>query len=414
MHLLKLVAAGAVALFAGRAAGAQEAAPPRVTRGEAIASALAKGPRLAVARADSAAARAQVIIARQYDNPIFGVSFTKSYPQQHYTLDVPLDYPWLRDPRISSARAELGAAIYRTAFERGSVEFDADTTYTRAVASSAKARLSHRTALDADSLLRIARLRRDAGDASELDVQLALVNAGQLANAAAMDSLDAITGLLAVQAAMGQSADKPAIALGDTLEPMPAGVEGGAAAGAGAPLLVAAAESDAQAADLALRMEKRRQFSPPALSLGFEAIDPTDPRTGALPTVGFTVPLSLFNQNGGLIAAAQAQRDRTTAALALARIESFASLERARRTLALARERARRSEQLLDAANRVASLSLLAYREGASALPLVLESQRTARAAQMQYIDDVAAARNAAGLARLLEMTAPTANRTSP
>src|ERR1700694_5118257 len=98
MHLLRLVAAGAAALLATRAAAAQEPAPPRVTRGEAIASALAKGPRLAIVRADSAAARAQLIIARQYENPIFGVSFTKSYPQQHYTLDVPLDYPWLRDP----------------------------------------------------------------------------------------------------------------------------------------------------------------------------------------------------------------------------------------------------------------------------------------------------------------------------
>jgi cobalt-zinc-cadmium efflux system outer membrane protein len=299
-------------------------------------------------------------------------------------------------------------------FERASVEFDADTTYTRALASSAKARLSQRTAVDADSLLRIARLRREAGDASELDVQLALVNAGQLANAAALDSLESISAVLAVQAAMGLGADVPTIALADSLEAVPAVAPGAGAVGAGAPLLVAAAEADAQAAELALRMERRRQFSPPALSLGFEQQDPTDTRTGALPTIGFTVPLSLFNQNGGLIAAAQAQRDRTAASLAFARIESYASLARVRRTFAIALERARRSEQLLDAANRVASLSLLAYREGASALPLVLESQRTARAAQMQYLDDVAAARNAAGFVRLLEMAAPTANRTNP
>ncbi|HVT40064.1 MAG TPA: TolC family protein [Gemmatimonadaceae bacterium] len=419
MHSFKLVAAGAIAFAAVRGIDAQQA--QRVSRAEAVATALARGPRLTIARADSFAARAQLIIARQYENPILGVSFTKSYPQQHYTFDLPLDYPWLRDPRISSARAGLGAATYRYVFERASVEFDTDTVYTRALASSSKARLSQRTAFDADSLFRIARLRRDAGDASELDVQLALVNAGQLANAAAMDSLDAISGLLAVQAAMGLNADVPTIVLADSLEALPAGGPagqggqgGGVGAGAGVPLLVAAAEGEAQAAELALRMERRRLFSPMALSLGFEALDPSVQSGGALPTIGFTVPLSLFHRNGGLIAAAQAQRDRTAGLLALARIESYASLSRGRRALALALERARRSEQLLDAANRVASLSLLAYREGASALPLVLESQRTARASRMQYIDDVAAARNAAGLVRLLEMTAPTANRTSP
>jgi outer membrane protein TolC len=73
-----------------------------------------------------------------------------------------------------------------------------------------------------------------------------------------------------------------------------------------------------------------------------------------------------------------------------------------------------RSERLLDASNRVASLSLLGYREGAYPLPNVLEAQRTARGAQTQYVDDVAAARNAAGLVRLLELNTTNANRPIP
>jgi hypothetical protein len=86
-----------------------------------------------------------------------------------------------------------------------------------------------------------------------------------------------------------------------------------------------------------------------------------------------------------------------------------AALARAHRAAAVAQERAARSQRLLEGANRVASLSLLAYREGAAALASVLEAQRTARETLAQYVEDVAAARNAAGLVRLLTLTA---NRT--
>ena len=47
--------------------------------------------------------------------------------------------------------------------------------------------------------------------------------------------------------------------------------------------------------------------------------------------------------------------------------------------------------ELVVRAQRVATRSLTAYREGASALPAVLEARRTAREVLGQYIDDVAA-----------------------
>jgi outer membrane protein, heavy metal efflux system len=409
MYRLRLAAATSFSV----AASMLNAQQTRVTRADAVSAAVARGPRLAIARADSAAARANLLLARQFDNPALGLSFTKSVPQQHFTFDVPLDYPWLRGARIGSAQANLGAATYRFAFERGAVAYDADTTYTRAQAAFAKARLSQRTAFDADSLLSIARIRRDAGDASELDVLLASVNAGQLANAAALDSLEAISSVLAVQGAMGLGADVVSIVLGDTLEVASNAVQPGTGS-TGTPLSLAAAEEDARAAELALTLERRRVFAAPAMSIGFEAKDPTGAEPGTLPTIGFTIPFPLFNQNGASVAMAQAQRDRALGFLALARIEVNASLARARRAYFVAQERAARSERLLDAANRVATLSLLSYREGANALAIVLEAQRTARAAQMQYVDDVAAMHNAAGLVRLLEQGTSTVNRSNP
>src|SRR5260370_982168 len=74
-----------------------------------------------------------------------------------------------------------------------------------------------RTADDADSLLKVAELRRDVGDVSELDVRLAAVNAGQLENVALDDSLASLGVLLSLQLQMGLTGDAPAIALADSL-----------------------------------------------------------------------------------------------------------------------------------------------------------------------------------------------------
>src|SRR5256885_9826333 len=100
--------------------------------------------------------------------------------------------------------------------ERAAIRFDVETTYTRALAAAAHARLSRRTAQDADSLLTMARLRREVGDVSELDVRLAAVNAGQLENAAVDDSPPPGGAGLPVQPAHGLPGEERAIALADS------------------------------------------------------------------------------------------------------------------------------------------------------------------------------------------------------
>lgn len=409
MYSWRIAAAGAVVLAAAGASGAQQ----QVTRTAAIASAVERGPRVAIARADSAAARAQLSFARQYENPVFGLSYSKDAPQHHVGLDIPLDLPWFRNPRIGFARAALDAATLRFLFERETVAYSADTTYTGALAAAARARLSRATARDADSLLTIARVRRDAGDASELDVQLATVSAGQMANAATTDSIDAITALLAVQSVMGLAANVPGIVLADTLA-LPMSVL--SQTESGTPLQISLAEQYVRAAELGVAFERRMRFGIPSLSLGFETHDPGGKGNAILPAIGIAVPLPLFNQNSAAVEAAQAQRDRFQAELALARIEVSAALAQAQRAWVVALQRAVRSGQLVAGANRVVALSLLAYREGAAALPSVLEAQRTSREALRQYVEDVAAARNAESLVHLLERTASgatNANRTN-
>jgi len=382
------------------AAAVPRAAPAQqpVTREQAVAAALANGPRVALAAPDTAAARAELVTAREFQNPVLSAGYSKDVPQYHAGVELPLDLPWLRAARIRAAAQANASVVLRFRFERASARFDAEAAYTEALASTGHALLSRHTARDADSLLRMAVLRRDAGDASDLDVQLATVNAGQLANDAASDSAAAIAGLLEVQRVMGLPSDQPQIALTDSLVLPPADT----ASGAGTTLQVASAEAAARSAEAGLSLARRSIFASPSLTFGFDTHDPTPGgETGILPTFGLALTFPLLNFNGGAIAAAAAARDRAAAELVVARRESDASVARARRDLAVAVQRAERDRRLVASADRVAAMSLSAYAEGAVALPSVLEAQRQAREAFGRLIDDLAAANVAASAVRL-------------
>jgi outer membrane protein TolC len=247
-------------------------APMPITRAEAVQAALARGARIGVALADTGVAYGQLLTARALPNPTLSASYSKAIPRYHVTAELPLDYTWLRGTRVGAARAARQAARYRFEFERAAVALDADTTYTEALAALERARLSARNARDADSLRRMAVARRDAGDASDLDVELATVNAGRQANAAASDSLTLVTALIDLQAAIGLVDDQVMVAPVDSLTPPPVD---SASVRAGTPLPVAAAEAAFTSAQLAARLQHRSVLGVPSVMFGFEAGDPT-------------------------------------------------------------------------------------------------------------------------------------------
>jgi cobalt-zinc-cadmium efflux system outer membrane protein len=380
-----------------RAAAAQQP----VTRAQAVAAALTRGPRVAVAAADTAASRAELVTARAFQNPLLSASYTKDVPQYHAAVELPLDLPWLRDARIRAAAEANASSVLRFRFERASSRFDAEVAYTAALAAAAHSRLSRHTARDADSLLTMAVVRREAGDASELDVQLATVNAGQLANDAAADSAGAIAALLEVQRVMGLASDSVAIALADTLD-LPQ--RGDTPPAGGVTLQVASAEATVRSADAALALARRSVFAAPSVTLGVDTHDPGG-QTGLLPTFGVALTFPLLNWNRGGIGLAAAGRDRARAELEIARRESDAAVARARRDFAVAARRVERDRRLVASADRVAAMSLTAYAEGAVALPSVLEAQRQAREALAHLIDDLAAASAADAAVRLFTAT---------
>jgi cobalt-zinc-cadmium efflux system outer membrane protein len=405
------LAAGAVGAAIAASAHAQSANVQRITRDEAVAIALERGTRAALASATVRAARAGVVSARALANPALSATYSKSVPQYHAIVDVPLDFLVQRPLRVSAALSASEAAQYRLSFERAAVEFDVDTLYTRAAAQSARSALSHANALDADSLLTVARVRLDAGDASELDVELARINAGQAENTAAADSLAALSALLDLQSALGIPSTLVTVVLADTLAlPSPDSLArlasiSGQVAPPGILLPVAAAEQDVASAEQSLALERRGIWSGLALQAGIEAHDPTGSENGILPTFGLSIPLPLFSRNRGAIALAAANRDRARVELAAARRESAALVASARRALAAAATRAARDRELVASADRVARMSLQAYAEGAYPLANVLEAQRNARDVLAQLIDDTAAVQGGAAALRLYSTT---------
>mgnify|MGYP001604948579 CR=1 FL=1 len=377
-----------VAIVAGGGNATTAYAQRPLTREQAVSAALATQPVLALAAADSAAAAAGVATARAYPNPSLTAQYSRAVPRYHTILDIPLDFPWIRSPRVGAAAAGSAAASLRLALARATVRFAAETSYARALALEAHARLSRGDALDADSLLRMARARMAAGDASELDVRLAEINAGQLENVAQDDSLTAQLALLDLQRLVGLSADTVAVVLADTLIiPGP-----DTSSFSATPVAVAAARADLEAAERAYALERRSVIAAPSFEAGIEGGDPSGDERWPLPLFGLSIPLPLFDRHGGAIGAAAASRDRARAALDLATREARAAQVRASRERSLAIARARRDARMLGSARAVARMALAAYAEGAAALPNVLEAQRNARAMLRQYADDVAAA----------------------
>lgn len=394
--LRSTVAAGFAAIVVSAPVRAQRP----ITRDDAIAAAVTRGPRLAVAAADTSAARAALLGAREYANPTLTFSATKDFPRKHIFADIPLDFPWLRQARIASANASFQSALDRFALQRAAVTFDAETTYIAAVVADASARLSRRNAQDADSLRHMAEARRAAGDASDLDVALAAIAAGQQENQALDDSLAAVAALLDLQTLMGDLSRGVAIRLADTLSLADTVVTAG-----DTPYAVRAAREAVTAADQAVVAEQRSVWRSASLQLGADYAD--NAQAGYLPLVALAIPIPIFNRNASGVAAAEADRARARAELRLVELENRRDIAQVTEARAIALQRVARDRTLLGSANRVAGMALAAYREGAAPLSDVLQAQANARATLGRYIADVGAANGAAAALRLLTASTP-------
>src|SRR6476620_3957102 len=99
-----------------------------LSRTDAVQAAIERGARRGVARADTAVANAGLITARARPNPGLSASYSKSVPNYHVGVDIPIDFPWLRQMRVRAAEFGLQAAQIKYQFARATIALDADTT----------------------------------------------------------------------------------------------------------------------------------------------------------------------------------------------------------------------------------------------------------------------------------------------
>jgi cobalt-zinc-cadmium efflux system outer membrane protein len=380
-RLLSGIFAAVIAITCTVLTARSTAAQRPVTIEEAVAAA-SSVPRMRVVRADSAAAAARLLTASAFPNPALSLGYSKSPPPYHVEVEQPIPFPWLRRSRVDAARLSAQAAALGIDIERARLRYDGEASYANGSIARSISVLSTQNARDADELVRIAIARRDAGDAAELDVDLARVFAAGMHRTASIDSLNATIAVLELQAAMGLSPAAVEISPSDTFAPaLPtAPVQSG--------LALQQAELEEQAAAKSLDNALRsRTFSEVAIRAGFETGDPD--MKGMLPTLGISIPLPIFDRNRGPIAEARADHARSTAQLEQLRLErtlglAVAEKQRNAQQVILAQDRAG-----LENARRVAARAQTAYREGEYPLSTVLEAQRNARDAMRQYYEDM-------------------------
>lgn len=359
--------------------------PLGLSRQEAISRALAEGPALRIAAADTARAAGALLAARSLADPALSASWTRSVPRWHAEIEWPLGLFGARGAASRAAAAWHDAAEFRRQLAAAATATAADTSYTRALAARDRAALSRRDADDGAELLRIATVRRDAGDASDFEVELARLESGRLDAIAASDSLAAAGALLDLAALLGLG-DTTAITLTDSLA-----LATGMMTEVSGPLpTVAAANASLDAATLDIAAARRARFPGINLLTGVEFGDPSGGETGALPVIGLSIPLPLYNRQRGEIAMAEAERSRAAAELDATRAEATALLARTRQLAAGSRRLLARDDALLTSAERVTAMASAAYREGESPLATVLEARRTARETRLAQIGHLA------------------------
>ena len=184
------------------AAGPARAQRP-VTLAEAMAAAATHSPAVAAARADSAAAAAELSIARLFPNPTLSYDYSKSVPRNHVVLEQPIDYPGVLIARTRAARVALGAAELLTGAAGATLRYQVELAYWRAAGAAAVEALARRNVENGRALLASVRARRDAGDASDLDVAMTEITLGQLRSGLLTDSLEVLRSTLELQSMMG-------------------------------------------------------------------------------------------------------------------------------------------------------------------------------------------------------------------
>lgn len=363
------------------------------------------------ASADRAAALGGAQQLGAWPNPGVALGYTRDVPRFHASVDFPLDIFTQRGLRTAGAAATRRGAELQFRLAEAGARLEVRTAYATALQLHELAVQARAAQSMSDTLLAMARLRQRSGDASALDVDLAEAEARQWLSMASDDSLRAALAILDLQRLLGLSSDAIAVRLTDSLETLEARIlpvtMERVSAGTGPEevetLQVSLLAADVEAKRRTRQLAQRSWWPVPALSAGFDTYDPGGAGRRLLPTVGIAMMVPIFQRATGVVALARADESRALAEWRAAARDAPGAIAQARQALLVARARRFSLSGVLTLSSRVARRALLAYSEGAVALPYVLQAQRSVRDATVQLRDaEAGAARAAAQLDFLL------------
>jgi cobalt-zinc-cadmium efflux system outer membrane protein len=350
----------------------------------ALTRARGQRPLSSATAASVAEARGALRSAGAIPNPTVAYSHSEAFPLNHLTVEQPLDWLLRRGADRDAGRAGVARAGADSMQAMAQLDRDVRSAYWSARASREASALAAAEAVEADSLAAIAGARFRAGEISLLEQEQAEQEAALTRQAESRAREVARVSAFDLARALGQSDGTiiPTDPLDSELDRPPPGDLLPAATPA-----VRSAVADSVSAAAQLRATARARVPIPSLQAGAEWGDPSQP--GSLSTIGFAIPLPLWNQGGGGMTGARARATRASALAAETRLEVDRLIRGAKVHLEETALRARVArDSLVPSAARIRGRAMRGYAAGETGILPALDALRNERLILLQALQD--------------------------
>jgi cobalt-zinc-cadmium efflux system outer membrane protein len=379
---------------------------------------------LLAAKSSVDAATAQLIIAKEFPNPVASLSTYKIGEQtagtalgngiweRNYDSYVAIsqffEIAGKRHNRQLAAKEGVLGAKARFFDAKRTLDQGVTKAYVAALLAGENARNLGESAGFMRHEATIAEAQHQAGDLSEVDMKTIEINAEQFEAQARTAEAAAVQARIAVELLMGVPRPRGNWAATDKLETLVSQVPSGEAAGPAAKAErpdVLAAETDLRGAEANLKLQKAERIPDPTIFVGAEHNPPGGGPVEDTINIGVSFPLPVWNQNGGNIKAAKAAADQSRIALEQLQAQSVADLANAESEYDEARERwLRYRDQTVPKSAKTRSAMEFKYEKGAATLVDLLNAEQTdntVRLAFAQAMNDTVSAAADLAAARL-------------
>jgi cobalt-zinc-cadmium efflux system outer membrane protein len=376
----------------GRVAYAQ---PAEITADQAVALYRERSPRLAANRAAIDVTAADLVDATIYPNPTLSLSSTNiaqgqdtfGHHQELVGLDVPILIGGQRDHRERAAGARIAAKRAEVDVDQAKAELEIRRRFLALLGAQEKLAALGAALDDARAVRAIVAGRQQAGAKSPYELERTDLALAALASKREEAVTDIATASGALAQAVGLPDWQPRAA--GAFKPPELAAPPAVTLGTDHPELVAGVAAQAVA-----RSEQALAHAEavPTPSLQLQGFGTTDPQGIAL-TIGFAIPLPLFDRNQGAVARARAQERAAELDHHATGTELAADLARA-----LAIERARRAAvaqfeaDAIERLPRVRTMAEASYRAGQGGIVELLDALDAITEARLREIDLIAAA----------------------